>query len=205
MTQEPSRATHLAAPAILRTHKFIAALAYAPVIISTKFIDACLDGDELPDPDEYALRDKATEKRFGIVLSQSHGRAKDNCNELLRGRTIFCMENLHGGFEAFKSIIEANGGQCNSYKGRPGTRVPSGRADSEMSMSDDEGQNEVYLLSAPDPENAKVWAKFRAMAEGSRKTPRIVRTDWLLESAMHQKILPVAKYEMVEMVESAAA
>jgi hypothetical protein len=76
--------------------------------------------------------------------------------------------------------------------------VPSKRADSEMSATDDENQNEVYLISAPDPENARLWAKFRAMAEGSRKIPRIVRTDWLLETAMHQKILPFGKHEIVE-------
>jgi hypothetical protein len=111
------------------------------------------------------------------------------------------MENVHGGFEAFRSIVDANGGQCNSYKGRAGTRVPSGRADSEMSMTDDDTQNEVYLLSAPDPENARLWAKFRVMAEGSRKVPRIVRTDWLLESAMHQKVLPVGKYQIFETAE----
>ena len=108
------------------------------------------------------------------------------------------MENIHGGFEAYRSIIEANGGRCNSYKGRPGTMVPSKRADSEMSMTDDDTQNEVYLLSAPDPDNAKIWAKFRAMAEGSRKIPRIVRADWLLETAMHQKILSAGKYEISE-------
>ena len=67
-----------------------------------------------------------------------------------------------------------------------------------MSMTDDDGQNEVYLLSTPDPENARLWAKFRTMAESSRKIPRIVRTDWLLESAMHQRMLPVEKYEIVE-------
>ena len=115
---------------------------------------------------------------------------------MLHGRTIYCMENVHGGYEAFRSIVEANGGRCNSYKGRPGTMVPSGRADSERSGTDDEGQNEVYLLSTPDPDNGKTWAKFRAMAEGSRKMPRIVRTDWLLETAMHQKILPVEKHEI---------
>jgi hypothetical protein len=67
-----------------------------------------------------------------------------------------------------------------------------------MSMTDDEGQNEVYLLSAPDAGNARLWAKFRAMAEGSRKIPRIVRTDWLLESAMHQKVLAAGKYQISE-------
>ena len=157
-----------------------------------------MDDDELPDPGNYALKDKATEKRFGFTLAQSQERAKQNRNHLLRGRAIYCMENIHGGFEAFRSIIEANGGQCSSYKGRPGTMVPSGRADSETSVTDDDSQNEVYLLSAEDPENARIWAKFRAMAEGSRKVPRIVRTDWLLETAMHQMVLPIGKYEIVE-------
>jgi len=154
--------------------------------------------DDLPDPDKYILEDKANEKRFGFTLAQCLDRAKANRNQLLHGRTIYCMENVHGGFETFRSIVEANGGQCNSYKARPGTMVPSKRADSEMSGTDDDGQNEVYLLSTPDPDNAKIWTRFRAMAEGSRKNPRIVRTDWLLESAMHQKILPVGKHEIPE-------
>ncbi len=194
MTQDPSRATHLAAPSILRTHKFISAMAYAPTIVSTSFVDECLEKDEFLDPEDFLLQDKANEKRFHFSLAESQKRAKENRNKLLEGRTIYCVENIHGGFETYKSIVEANGGQCNLYRGRPGTMVPSRRADSETSTADEASQAEVFLISGQDQE--RLWSKFRQMAEGSRKIPRIVRSEWLVESAMAQEILPVGTHEL---------
>lgn len=196
MTQDPSRATHLAAPSILRTHKFISAMAYAPTIISTDFIDKCLEKDEPLDPEAFLLQDKVNEKRFHISLAESRSRAKENRNKLLQGRTIYCVDNIHGGFDTYKSIIEANGGQCNLYRGRPGTMVPSRRADSETSTTDDDNQGEVFLISGQGKDQERLWSRFRQMAEGSRKIPRIVRSDWLLECAMAQKILPVGDHEL---------
>jgi len=197
VTLDPSRATHLAAPQILRTHKFVTALAYAPIIISTDFIDACLEHDELLDPADFELHDETTEKRLGVTLKVSQERAKQNQNQLLQGRCIYCVENIHGGFDVFKSIVEANGGQCMQYRGRSGQIVPSRRADNDVSTEDDT-QNEVYLLSGPNKESSRVWNKFKQMAEGSRKIPRIVSTEWLLESAMCQEVLPVENYALAE-------
>ena len=171
-------------------------MAYAPTIISTDFIDKCLEKDEILDPEDFLLQDKANEKRFHISLAQSLKRAKENRNKLFQGRTIYCVESIHGGFDTYKSIIEANGGQCNMYRGRPGTMVPSRRADSETSTTDEAAQAEVFLISGQDKEQERLWPKFRQMAEGSRKIPIIVRSDWLLESAMAQKILPVGKHEL---------
>ena len=196
MTQDPSRASHLAAPTILRTHKFITALAYAPMIISTDFIDACLEKDELLDPGDYTLQDKASEKKFDISLAVSRDRAETNRNLLFQGHTIYCVEKIHGGFETFRSIIEANGGQCNMYRGRADMMVPSRRADSNASGTDEDAHAEVYLISGAEKEQTRVWHRFKQMAEGSRKVPRILRPDWLLETAMAQKILPVEKYQL---------
>jgi Regulator of Ty1 transposition protein 107 BRCT domain len=196
VTQEPSRATHLAAPNILRTHKFISAMAYAPTIISTDFISKCIEKNKLLDPEDFLLQDKANEKRFHISLAQSQKRARENRNKLFEGQTIYCVENIHGGFDTYKSIIEANGGRCNMYRGRPGTMVPSRRADGEDSTMDDSFQAEVILISGPDKDQARVWPRFRQMAEGSRKIPRIVRSEWLIESAMAQEILPIGSHEL---------
>jgi Regulator of Ty1 transposition protein 107 BRCT domain len=196
VTQEPSRATHLAAPNILRTHKFISAMAYAPTIISTDFISKCIEKNKLLDPEDFLLQDKANEKRFHISLAQSQKRARENRNKLFEGQTIYCVENIHGGFDTYKSIIEANGGRCNMYRGRPGTMVPSRRADGEDSTMDDSFQAEVILISGPDRDQARVWPRFRQMAEGSRKIPRIVRSEWLIESAMAQEILPIGSHEL---------
>ena len=156
-----------------------------------------MEREQLVKPEKYELKDKANERKLGFSLALSLERAKENHNQLLQGHTIYCVESIHGGFETFKSIIEANGGLCNSYNGRPGTRVPSRRADSESSTTDDDTQNEVYLISGPEIENTRLWAKFRTMAEGCRKSPRIVRPDWLLETAMTQKLMPVGNHELL--------
>lgn len=171
-------------------------MAYAPIIISTEFIDKCLEKDELLPPEDFLLQDNANEKRFHFSLVQSQQRAKENRNKLFQDRTIYCVENIHGGFETYKSIVEANGGQCNMYRGRPGTMVPSRRAESETSAMDDDAEAEVFLISGTEKEHERLWSRFRQMAEGSRKTPRIVRSDWLIESAMTQQILPVDKHEL---------
>ena len=195
VTLEPARATHLAAPSILRTHKFVAALAYAPTVISTDYIDACLEREEFLNPDKFLLKDQVNEKKLGVSLIMSHSRATENQNKLLRGRTIYCVENIHGGFETFKSIAEANGGQCLLYRGRHINMIPSTRAGSENS-TDADVQHEVYLLSGPGPENRRLWSKFREMAEHSRKSARIITTEWLIETAMCQTIKPIANYEL---------
>lgn len=171
-------------------------MAYAPSIISTDFIDRCLEEEELLDPDDFVLQDKENEKRFHISLAQSQKRAKQNGNKLFQGRTIYCLGHIHGGFETFRSIIEANGGRCHLFRGRPGTMVPSRRGDSETGVMDDDGQAEVFLISGPEKDQAWLWDKFLQMAEGSRMTPRVVRSDWLLGSAMAQQILPVGNHAL---------
>lgn len=171
-------------------------MAYAPIVISTDFINSCLEKNELLEPANFVLRDEASERRLSISLAQSQKRAKANRNKLLQGRTIYCAENLHGAFETYKSIVDVNGGQCNLYRGRPGTMVPSRRTDSETSTVDDDAQEEVFLIGGPGKDQERLWAKFRQMAEGSRKVPRIVRSDWLLDSAIAQQVLPVGDYEL---------
>ncbi len=183
----------------MRTLKFVAAIAYAPTILSTNFIDACLEEDELLDPEEFVLQDKANEKKLGFSLQLSKERAKENRNRLLIGRAVYCLENIRGGYEAFKSIVDANGGACMIWRNRKGTMVPSRRAESD-SDTDEDTQSDVYLLSGNEPVNETLWKRFRQMAEGSRKTPRIVRPDWLLESAMCQKVLPSTTFEIAEAV-----
>lgn len=158
-------------------------------------MDACLEEDELLDPEDYELKDVENEKLFQISLKDSRTRAKKNNNRLLQDCIVYCMENLPGGFDTFKGIVEANGGRCMLWKNRKGTTVPSTRADSEES-TDTEANNNVYLLSGDGKENQGLWSRFREMVEASRKVPKIVRTDWLLETAMSQQIRPSKPYEL---------
>ncbi|KIX04651.1 uncharacterized protein Z518_05521 [Rhinocladiella mackenziei CBS 650.93] len=194
-TTDASKASHLAAPHIVRTQKFVTALAYAPLVISTNFIDACLDEDELLDPEDFKLEDKKNEEKLGFSLKLSRERAQKNHNQLLQGRSVYCMENIHGGFDTFRVIVEANGGRCMPWRNRKGTIVPSSRADGEVG-TDIDINNDVYLLSDDRKENRSLWVRFKEMVEGSRKQPRIVAADWLLETAMSQQLLPTKQYEL---------
>ena len=195
ITTDPTKATHLAAPHIVRTVKFVTALAYAPLVISTDFIDACLKEDDFVDPEDYVLKDTENEKKFQISLKDSRKRAQKNGNQLLQDRCIYCMENITGGFETFKAIVEANGGRCMLWKNRKGTTVPSRRAGSEDS-TDADANNDVYLLSDDSTGNQNLWSRFREMVEGSRKVPKIVKADWILETAMSQQLRATKPYEL---------
>ncbi|KAL9108158.1 MAG: hypothetical protein Q9227_007012 [Pyrenula ochraceoflavens] len=196
ITQDPARCTHLVAPSILRTQKFVVALSYAPVIISSNFIEECLSQNKVLNPQDYLLQDPSGERKLNLDLSRSLSLAKQNKNSLFAGRTIYCVDTIPAGFATFQAIVEANGGRCITYRGRPGTMVPSRRAGSEAStMTDEDTDAEIYLLSGLEKEHKVLWPKFRKMAEGSRKIAKIVGSDWVLESAMAQKILPVEEYE----------
>lgn len=199
--QDPARCTHLAAPKIIRTPKFVNALAYAPQIINSKFVTDCIKKDELLDPDDYPLEDTQVEKTHHFTIAQAQINAKKNKNKLLNGKLIYCVEGIRGGFETFKSIIETNGGQCPLFRGRLGTTIPSARAMSESSSGESGEQDhpeEVYLISGVERVHSKLWPKFRQMALGARRVPKIVKTDWLLDVAMSQEWRSTGGYELTE-------
>ena len=196
--QDPSRCTHLAAPSIIRTSKFVNALAYAPKIINSKFVTDCLENDELLDPDDYPLVDRGTERKFSFTLAQAEINAKKNKNKLLKGKLIYCVENISGTYEVFKSIVEANGGQCPLFRGRAGITIPSSRPMSEYDNGEQERQGEAYLISGDQKEQMKLWPIFRKMAKGSRRAPKIVNSAWILDIAMSQEWRWAESYELSE-------
>ncbi|KAL2810450.1 BRCT domain-containing protein [Aspergillus granulosus] len=198
VVQDARRCSHLAAPSVLRTPKFVNALAYGPVIVQIEFIDQCLKKNELLDPNDFLLNDKDAEKRFGLTLEQSKINAKKNKNKLLQGYHIYCVETIRGGFDAFKSIVDANGGECNLFRGRVSYQTKREESEEE---SEDEGhsnRNEIYLLSSVATEHQKLWPRFRQLVHNMSKTPRIVRVDWLLDMAMSQELRDAAEYELNE-------
>ncbi|KAF6221067.1 hypothetical protein HO133_002748 [Letharia lupina] len=180
--------THLASPHILRTQKFICALAHAPIILSTDFVNDCLSQNKRLEPENYLLQDTESEKRMGYKLSDSLVRAKSNKGQLLRGYSIYCTELIHGGFETYKSIAEVNGGKCLMYRARAGfTATLRAGLDEEGDDSEASSPGYVYLISGTTPEEAKLWPKFRQMIDGLGKNPLVVRHDWIVDLALSQK------------------
>lgn len=203
VVQDARKCSHLAAPSILRTPKFVNALAYSPVIVNIDFITQCLKKNELLDPKEFALVDKTAEERFSFSLGDAAAKAKKNKNKLLQGHNIYCVETIRGGFDAFKSIVDANGGNCLLFRGRLAHKVQP-QDSSDDGSDEDPSETEVYLLSSVIPEHQKLWPRFRQIVQEIGKTPRIVRVDWLLDIAMSQELHAADDYELnEEMVERA--
>jgi hypothetical protein len=178
--QDPITCTHLAAPAMVRTQKFLCALANGPIIVSSDFIDTCVKKGDIPDVDKFLLKDHENEKKFSLKLKDVVARAKANKRNLLRRVPIYCTQEIPNGPDTYKSIVEANGGTFAIYRGRPMIK--------KISAEEDTGPAEpVYLVTGQRPDEKKLWPKFIEMAEAGNMIPRIVHTEWLLDVAMSQQ------------------
>jgi len=180
VTQDPLTCTHLAAPSLVRTKKFLCALASGPTVISTDYIDNCVKKGELSRTDNFLLKDNAKEKEFGVKVKDVVARARANKRCLLRRVPIYCTQEIPNGAETYKAIVEANGGTFAIYSGRPTIK--------KVNPEDDEGPAEpVYLISGQRPDEKKLWPKFAEMAEEGNMIPRIVDPEWLLDVALSQQ------------------
>ncbi|MCJ1284791.1 hypothetical protein MMC26_004127 [Xylographa opegraphella] len=190
--------THLAAPKILRTQKFICAISHAPIILSTDFLEACLDANKLLAPEVYPLHDAEGEARHNLTLTAVTARARTNDGHLLRGQAIYCTEHIYGGFDTYKAIVEVNGGKCMLYRARAGSIVAAkvGSLDEEEEEEGSEELEYIYLISGVKPEEQRLWPKFRQMVTAVGKLPRIVRTDWMLDLALSQQARWEDTYEV---------
>jgi hypothetical protein len=194
LTQDPKDVDILVAPKILRTPKFVCALASAPLVVDTKYLDAALKQRKLVE-NPAILQDRDAEKRMGLNLIDSLERAKINEHKLFRGWTVFVTRDIPGTFDTFKSIITLNGGQAMMYQGRTGTTIPKRRLRNDPSAGD-ESQHQggdaeydcVYLVSGTSEPEQKLWKSFAEMAAKQDLDARIVKADWLLHAAMSQQI-----------------
>lgn len=198
VVQDARKCSHLAAPSVLRTPKFVNALAYGPVIVQIDFITQCLKKNELLDPNDFLLKDTEAEQKFGLTLEASKANAKKNKNKLLQGCNIYCVDTIRGGFDAFKSIVDANGGECNLFRGRVTYQAKREESEDESGDDDHPNRKEVYLLSSISVEHQKLWPRFRQLVHNMDKTPRIVKVDWLLDMAMSQELRDAEEYELNE-------
>jgi len=183
VVQDPATCTHLAAPAMVRTQKFLCALAGGPTIVSSDFIDTSIRSAEIPPVDNFLLKDKDNEKKFGLKLKDVVARARANKRQLLRGIPIYCTAEISNGPDTFKSIVEANGGTFSVYRARGGSTIRPTKEEEE-----DEDLEPVYLLTGVRPEERRLWLKFEEMARDGHMEPRIVHSDWLLDVAMSQQL-----------------
>lgn len=195
LTQDPKDVDILVAPKILRTPKFVCALASAPLVVDTKYLDAALKQKKLADKPSI-LQDRDAEKRMGFSLVDALERAKINDRKLFRSWSIFVTRDIPGTFDTFSSIISLNGGKPMMYQGRTGTTIPKRRLRDDPSAGGESqhqgGEDEydyVYLVSGTSEPEQKLWKSFSELAAKQGLQARIVKADWLLHAAMGQQIV----------------
>lgn len=184
IVQEGQPCDYLAAPHVVRTVKFLCALARGPTVISSTYIDKILETGKVPDVDEFILHDKETEKRYSFSLEKSVARAKSNRGKLLLGVPIYCTEKIRNGPDSYKAIAEANSAIFMIYRARSGTTIRPTTAEEDGNAPPEP----VYLLSSNTPEEKALWERFRDMARKGNMEPRVVAPDWLLDVAMAQQV-----------------
>lgn len=193
ITDDYKKVDLLCAPKVVRTKKFVAALACGPTLVSSAFLDYALKNNKLPTPEKFLIEDREFERTHNLELSDAISRAKQNKQRLLKDWTIFCTANVSGGFDTYNDIIVANGGRCQKWQGRTTNVTASKRKidtqPQEVSQNLEEDEGDVlYLISEPKKTEFGLWAKFRELAAKHDMVPRIVKTEWLLFVAMAQYV-----------------
>jgi len=159
------------------------------MIVSSDFIDACVQSKERPDPEDFLLEDKENEKKFNLKLKEMITRAKANKHKLLHQVAIYCTAEIMNGWETYKAIAEVNGATFLVYRARGGATIRPTKPE------DEEGPPEpVYLISGPKESEKALWPKFLAMAKRGNMEPRIVHSEWLLDCALSQRMKWDRKY-----------
>jgi hypothetical protein len=194
--QDNAPCNYLAAPAMVRTMKFLRCLAKGPDVINSSFITACIETGKRPAIKDHLLVDKANEARFGVSIEKAVNRARANRGRLLWGVPIYCTADIPNGVDAFKSIAEANGAIFKVYRARSGSTIKPTTEEEDGGADPDP----VYLLTGPSTAERQLWPRFEEMARKGHMEPRIVMADWLLDVAMRQELVFDPKYLMSKRV-----
>ncbi|KAI0813069.1 hypothetical protein GGR55DRAFT_596183 [Xylaria sp. FL0064] len=182
VVQDGQPCDYLIAPQLVRTVKFLRNLSKGAMVLSSTWIEQCLDTKQVPDPEKFILKDTENEKRFGLKLETSIQRAQKNKGMLLAGIPIYCTAGIKNGVESYQAIAEANGAIFMVYGPKSGSTIrPTNPED------DEGGPDPVYLLSTSSPEEKKLWKRFEDMARRGNMEPRVVASDWLLDVVMKQE------------------
>ncbi|KAK5168227.1 regulator of Ty1 Transposition [Saxophila tyrrhenica] len=194
VTIDPRDVQILVAPQIKRTRKFVSALACAPTVVNTSYLDHALNENGLIEDPEL-LQDDENEERFGFTLADALERAKINNRKLFHGWTIYVTRDVPGGFDTYKDIVELNGGSAVVYGGRKGLELAKRAqddSDAGPEVKHQGGKEEfgcVYLVAGESAAEKHLSKLFRELAANQGLEARVVKHDWLLNTAMSQEVV----------------
>lgn len=168
------------------------------MLLTSDFVDDCLDQNRRLDPEKYVLVDKEFEAGSGYTMARSLAEAAVNKGQLLKSYTIYCTDGARGGYDNLASIATANGATCTPFRGRAGADAALRHALEDTDSDAEAKPEEVLLLSGTTAQEAKIWPKFIQMVEKHGKIPRIIQADWLLHAALEQRLQPIEPHALSE-------
>ncbi|KAI9716312.1 MAG: hypothetical protein M1828_000408 [Chrysothrix sp. TS-e1954] len=190
----------LVAPKIMKTKKYLAGIAAAPAIVTPAWLEAMCKQRKLLPTKGFEMHDKETERKEDYKLKDSLARARENKKRggLLRGLTIYCTENVKAGYDSYAHVLQSNGARCCLYKGRTGIPAPEkpvtdAQGDSNLDGPHDDDMPEhfrerLYLVTSTQPQDKRLWKRFREMAEEGGYRPSFVQPEWVQRLAVTQDI-----------------
>lgn len=174
LTDDYASCTHLAAPAIQRTEKFVCAIARGPIVVNLDWIRECLRQRKVIETSKFLLKDPDGEQKYGCVLEESLGRARKGSG-VFGNCVIYVTPSIRGGTETMARVIQSNGGVCRVAEGR--------RSLAGLKNSNDR----LFLISTP--EDTALWGRFQRRAAILHARVHLYSTEWVLVSVIRQTLL----------------
>ncbi|EGN97163.1 hypothetical protein SERLA73DRAFT_161344 [Serpula lacrymans var. lacrymans S7.3] len=164
-TTRPNECTHLLTKNIVRTEKFLCAMAVSPYVLNEKWATASAAANQLLPEDKYILSDPEAEKKWGFNLTDALRRSKDHGCGLFAQMTFYMTAKVPIDHKLLKNIVAAAGGQIS-------TQAPTSRI-----LKAKEGR---YVISCP--EDASIWRPL------VRDGHPIYSPELILKSVLTQEI-----------------
>ncbi|KAG2052259.1 hypothetical protein BDR06DRAFT_915565 [Suillus hirtellus] len=123
MTTKPNDCTHLVAKGIVRTEKFLCAIASSPFVLTEGWVNSSVRTGKLLPETDFLISDPESERKWNFKLSASLERAKreDGGEGLLKGMTFYVTPKVEIDLKLLKAVIASAGGQVQTSK--PTTRI----------------------------------------------------------------------------------
>ncbi|KAI0083353.1 hypothetical protein BDY19DRAFT_1060990 [Irpex rosettiformis] len=123
-TTKPQECTHLVARSIVRTEKFLYAMAVGAHVVSVNWVEMCVAKKTILPADGYTLKDPTNEEKFGFKLSDALKRAGEKKGKLFEGKTFYVTPKVPVDTKLMKNVITLGGGQFSTQT--PTARILKG-------------------------------------------------------------------------------
>ncbi|KAJ3576641.1 hypothetical protein NP233_g274 [Leucocoprinus birnbaumii] len=128
LATKPTQCTHFIAPSLVRTEKFLCALASAPAILQESWAVKSAQAKQLLPVDQFLLKDDAAEAKYRMKLADAVTRAKGLQGSLFKNKTFYVTPKTKVDVKLLKSVVTAHGGQI-AHQQTPTVRIISGHKD----------------------------------------------------------------------------